>query len=289
LGDFTHIAFSNMPKFSQRYQHTPLEQVFQRETINPRLRTCLWNLLNLFIWEKWEPYHFGWSEVSLRINVLIHRIWLHYFKADLDDLPVFRHPHNKGAYEVLKDYFFKCKWYEVYDFIEFLAKSENAFIEEPVRKSINDVLETENSAYRLVGSEITEITDKNEIRAIEEALAHPEAAVRTHLEAALAMLADRNARDYRNSIKESISAVEAACRLHTGKTSATMVDALKSIKDLHPALLKGFSAIYGYTSDQSGIRHSLLDEPNITYADAKFMLAACAAFATFLKSKAAGT
>jgi hypothetical protein len=61
---------------------------------------------------------------------------------------------------------------------------------------------------------------------------------------------------------------------------------LKKIPDLHPALQKSFLALYGFTSDASGIRHSLLDEPNLTYVDAKFMLAACAAFVSYLRANA---
>jgi hypothetical protein len=98
------------------------------------------------------------------------------------------------------------------------------------------------------------------------------------------MLSDREAPDYRNSIKESISAVESACRLVTGNKVATLADALKKVSNLHPALSRAFTQLYGFTSDASGIRHSLTDEPNITYADAKFMLVACAAFASYLKA-----
>jgi hypothetical protein len=98
------------------------------------------------------------------------------------------------------------------------------------------------------------------------------------------MLSDRSKPDYRNSIKEAISAVEATCRLVTGMEGATLGDALKKIPDLHPALQKSFLALYGFTSDVGGIRHSLLDKPNLTYADAKFMLAACSAFVSYLRT-----
>jgi hypothetical protein len=151
---------------------------------------------------------------------------------------------------------------------------------------INLILEKHNAAYRLVGDEIVEITDQNEITAIEEGLAHPETPVRTHLETALQMLSDREAPDYRNSIKESISAVESACRLVSGAKAATLGDALKKIKHLHPALSGAFNKLYGYTCDTSGIRHSLIDDPNIAYADAKFMLVACSAFVSYLKVSA---
>lgn len=54
----------------------------------------------------------------------------------------------------------------------------------------------------------------------------------------------------------------------------------------HPALEKAFSSLYGYTSDASGIRHALMDEHNLHFEDAKFMLVACAAFISYLVAKA---
>src|SRR5437899_88485 len=105
-----------MAKFSQRYGHTPLEQAFQREAVDSRLRTSLWNVLNLCVWERWEPYEYGSTPDSQRINALLKRVWFHYFKGDIDKLPTFRGDYSgsQGAYDILKDYFFKAKWYEVY-------------------------------------------------------------------------------------------------------------------------------------------------------------------------------
>ena len=147
---------------------------------------------------------------------------------------------------------------------------------------INFELEKFNAAYRFIDISIVEITDKNEIEAIEVALNHPEKSVREHLNSALNKLSDKEAPDYRNSIKESISAVEAACRILTGNKSATLGDALKKVNNLHPAMKQAFDKLYGYTSDASGVRHSLLDEDTITYADAKFMLVTCSAFVSYL-------
>jgi hypothetical protein len=101
------------------------------------------------------------------------------------------------------------------------------------------------------------------------------------------MLSDKEKPDYRNSIKESISAVESACRLVTGLPKATLSDALKRVPNLHPALALGFDKIYGYTNDAEGIRHSLTtDQAANTYTEAKFMLVACSAFVSYLQSAA---
>jgi len=44
--------------------------------------------------------------------------------------------------------------------------------------------------------------------------------------------------------------------------------------------------MYGYTSDEDGIRHAMLEEPDVGFEDAKFMLVACSAFINYLKVKA---
>ena len=284
-------------KFSERHGYTKVEKVFQREQVNTNLRTTLWNMISLSMWDRWKPYSewltedgIGYTEDSRRINAISKSLWFSYFQRDLDHLPEFkRDSRGRGAYDSFKEYFFSCKWYELYNFVEFLIQDQNTLIDAETIKILNFALGKENAAYRIVGREIVEITDTNEIKAIENALSHPDDPVREHIGTALKMLSDRSAPDYRNSIKEAISAVEATCRLVTGMNSATLGDALKKIPDLHPALKKGFEGMYGFTCDAAGIRHSLLDESNLTYADAKFMLVACSAFVSFLRSKQTGT
>lgn len=273
-----------MPTFSQRHGYSSLESAFQRESIDSALRTKLWNILKVTIWDGYDSRNRSYDDLTKRIDYLIQRLWFQYFNRDLDRLPDFYEPYGKkGAYDVLKDYFSSCQWFEIYDLLETIANDQSKLISDETRKWINNTLEEHNAAYRFVGTEIAEITDKNEIQAIEVALVTADSPVRTHLDAALRMLSDKEAPDYRNSVKESISAVEAACRLVTANPSATLGDALKRVQNLHPAMSKAFSSLYGYTNDASGIRHSLTDEATITYADAKFMLVTCSAFVSYLK------
>lgn len=113
--------------------------------------------------------------------------------------------------------------------------------------------------------------------------------VATHIKTALNLLSDREAPDYRNSVKESILAVEAVCQLITSDRGATLGKALKKIENdicpLHPAFKSAFEKLYGYTSDADGIRHALLEESRLGFEDAKFMLVACSGFTNFLVSK----
>ena len=84
--------------------------------------------------------------------------------------------------------------------------------------------------------------------------------VNTHLRRSLELLSDRNSPDYRNSIKESISGVESLVAATVNKGKGTLGQLIKKLEDeigLHPALKTAFSNLYGYTSDEGGIRHAL--------------------------------
>ncbi|WFN59167.1 MULTISPECIES: hypothetical protein [unclassified Synechococcus] len=143
-------------------------------------------------------------------------------------------------------------------------------------------LARENSAYRFVEGQIAEITSKAEIEAVEMAIeaAGPYAGVSSHLTSALALMSDRTSPDYRNSIKESICAVESLAKQIAKKPSATLgvvLNELERTHALHPALKSAFSSLYGYTSNAQGIRHAPLDEPTLSKSDARFILVCCSA------------
>jgi hypothetical protein len=151
-------------------------------------------------------------------------------------------------------------------------------------------LEIENAAYRLLESEIVEITDETEISSIETAVNSGIETIKTHLQKSIELISDRKNPDLRNSIKESISAVESACQKLSGKKNSSLGDCLKELKGknpLHPAFEKALVSLYGYTSDEGGIRHALSEESvDPSYADAKFMLVSCSAFINYLLTKA---
>lgn len=143
-------------------------------------------------------------------------------------------------------------------------------------------------AYRIVNNQIVEITSEEEIVEIEEALKVSDP-IAEHLSTSMALLSQRPNPDYRNSIKESISAVEYICREITGKT--TLGDALKELDkkglQLSNMLKTAFEKLYVYTNDKAtGIRHALMDEKDAPgFDEAKFMLVACSAFVNYINAK----
>lgn len=280
--------------FSQRKGLKPVKSVTQIDSMDSDLRNGLWNALTLFYWEHVNIDPYGrWKPLNPDILILIKKLWLDYFKKPIDTIV----DSWKSTHEEIKNYFFSCEWYEIYDFIEFVASNypdgPNGTTNRDFRDYCNSILERELSAYRFVGGRITQITSEVEISEIEEALKITQSltGVNTHLKSALDLLSDRKSPDYRNSIKESISAVEAICILITGEKKATLGQALNKIEEkisLHPALKSAFDRLYGYTSDADGIRHALLDQSNLSFEDAKFMLVSCSAFINYLITKASG-
>lgn len=163
------------------------------------------------------------------------------------------------------------------------------YVEKSIYEEVNECFEREYVGYRFVDGIIVPISNTYELNAIKEALKSPYEAVYEHLSKANKFLADREEPDYENSIKESISAVEAFCEIITGikGKEATLGNMLKKLEEsgieIHPALKSAFNILYGYTSDANGIRHAGdIDGKSSTFEEAKFMLVACSAFVNYL-------
>lgn len=278
-------------RFSERYKYKPVREVIQIESMDEPLRNGIWSLLKLFYWD--EVHHssdlYGGYYLSSigneRIKALCELIWFDLFKIPLDQID----DNWKVVLKQLRDYFFGCAWFEVYDFIEFIAKhySEKS-VNTNFMEACNGTLEKEMSAFRFANGIITRITGQQEIEEIEKALGSSVEPVATHLQRALELLSDRSSHDYRNSIKESISAVESLVARIAKTEKGTLGQLLKKLEDsvgLHPALKAAFSSLYGYTSDENGIRHALHESDKVDFHDAKFMLVVCSTFINYVEGK----
>ena len=96
--------------------------------------------------------------------------------------------------------------------------------------------------------------------------------------------------DLAGSVRESIHAVESVARrlnADAEKSLKPALDALSQKAPLHPAFKRGIENLYGYTSDEDGIRHALLGEQGkVDIDDAVFMFGACTSFTAYLVNKA---
>jgi len=262
-------------RFSEREGFVKVREEIQVDSMTVELRNSLWNIIYSLSYER--RYLF---------DKIFTRMWINLFKEPIDAVstnPLVRL--NK-----LRVLFFENEWNVVYDIIEFFAKTTRGVIQTDFINVCNAVLERELSGWRIIGTFITRITEEQEIKEIEEALAFekPFKPVSVHLNKALKLFSSKESSNYANVIKESISAVEAMCKIIIKDKNAKLGQVLKILQDkikLHPALAKAYDSIFGYTSDADGIRHALIEESNLDFEDAKFMLVSCSAFVNYLKVK----
>ncbi len=279
-------------RFSQRIGVTPVSQIVQKNRMDDALSNSLWSLLTLNYWHKFDRNKFSVkgsrSDTILGSNLgtLFTAIWMDYFKSPIDTIPHLFYDDGNGLSR-LRNYYFNSNWYQKYEFIEFIAANGPPEYKSKFISQCNDVLEKENSAFRFVDGVLVEISSSEEIREIELAISQssPFFGVKQHLSAAILLLSDKENPDFRNSIKESISAIESLCKTVSNQEKATLGAALKVLESrgtLHSALKSAFSSLYGYTNDADGIRHALMEESNLTSADARFMLIICSSFINYV-------
>ena len=184
---------------------------------------------------------------------------------------------------------------DVLDVIEFictdlldavLEKTEKTFFKNDYqfKETINHLFENEYVGYRFVNDIILPITNKDEINAIENASSSPYQGVNQSIIKASSYLSSKN-KDYENSIKESITAVESLCSIITGNEKGTLgqlINEVEKTKHIHPALKEAISKLYGFASDVPGIRHGG-EEPadNIRFEDAKLVLLICSSLINY--------
>jgi len=267
----------------------PARKALQVDEVDDELRNGLWSIYHEVVLKQFQPASYHWPArgdelAGSNLTSLFFQYWYELYEWPTDTIP----ETIDRATEVVRKEFFSCDFGEVYDFLELTL--ENFVTATDLQALWNSMLEKHSAAFRLIDGAAIKITNTEEIVAIETALEVKLKGVRIHITTALDKLADRKNPDFRNSVKESISAVESLAQSITGNPKATLGEALKILGPavgMHSAFREGLSKLYGFTSDADGIRHAILNEPNVTYADALFMLVACSAFVNYILGKAA--
>ncbi|WP_125933243.1 AbiJ-NTD4 domain-containing protein [Kiloniella majae] len=193
--------------------------------------------------------------------------------------------------DMLKELIFEGEYNYVFDFLTFILRHDDCPYD--LLSKIQLALKQSRSAYSIIDTGPTVIPNATEEEGwiIEEAFNVTKEndfdGAGKHLRKAAEAL---NRGDNSDSVRESIHAVESvACRLNedASKTLGPALTTLEKNITIHPALKKGFLSIYGYTSDQEGIRHAIhTGKVEVDVTDAVFMFGACASFVTYLINKA---
>jgi hypothetical protein len=270
--------------FSQRTGLEPIPPQLKLGQVSVELRRLIYYYISLEIdRESYAPYSSAvfsdkWKRVAMDLHVL-------FFKQPADKF-------DYGAYENeqrLNIFIQGAKIGDLFNLVEFLVRHPRCSSE--LKRELAEAFIMARAAYRIFDNKfIAAIGTDEQAAAFERAMEDTEAknatAARKHLIAAGVALRDS---DWAGSVRESIHAVEAmAVRLTPG--TATLGAALKVLEQrghLHGSLKAAFDKLYGYSSDEKGVRHALVfgNEAQVDEADALFMLGACASFVSYLLAR----
>ena len=271
--------------FSQREGKTSLPEPMQLEQVPRKFKQLIWLAIEQAI-DSQSKIH----KKYYKRNNSIERILFDY-RHDIQGLLASdaRHEWWDGSGDPRADKSWmekllnEAEYHDVLSFVEFIMRHEtcpgtlydnikSAFDQIPMAYFVQDV----NGLSTIIPRFSDEAGEaiQQAIESIEQA--EMEGAT-THLSEAAKHI---NAQQYTDAIADSIHAVESVARLISPKQAKTLGPALDSLENAgvikHKALKGAFSKLYGYTNDEQGIRHPLLDKdsPDVGLDEAMFMFGA---------------
>lgn len=274
--------------FSQAQGYEPLPRQMKLEELSREARTRFWNVLYE---QAYDQSGFSYRHRDLKgvWHRLIRSVHAEFFGSPSDEWNE-RFDRFTSFY---RPFLLASPFNKVFDLLTFLMRRKECppeFIQE-----IGKIFRDCRLAYRLDESyppTIYPAATPQEGEATIEALQQLREAglvgAQQHLANASACI---NSGDWAGGVRESIHAVESVARQVAPGDEKALGSALQKLEDegvlQHRALRKAFEALYGYTSDEQGIRHALLEQgaPNVGLDEAVFMLGACASFASYLCRK----
>ncbi len=263
--------------FSQRKGLTTASEIFLKDSMSDFIQNAI---INCF-YSVFQP-----NILDDRTKIIERELWIHFLNKNINDF----HSYSKVFEKIIES---KELWYRKLDVVEFvcrwLSEQSNLYSDHlnDFEKNINWEFERLNYGYRIINHMVMEITSDEEIECIETALNESKDNVRMHIDSAINFYSDKQNPDYRNSIKESITAVEAVCRELTGEDDLNK--ALKNLNTkgvpIHDRFKEGIRSFYNFTNQpDTGIRHARMkDGYNPSKAEAYFMLVSCSAFVNYLR------
>lgn len=269
--------------FSQRAGHSPIPPQLKLGQVSRELR------LRLEYYTKLEFDKFvatGYTQGVFRENLRRVATDFHVLFQEKSIKSFSVNP--QAFYSSVFGIFEKGQFWQVFDLVEFLVRRND--LSSGIKSNLTNAFSETRAAYRIIDNQVVAIGTEEQgdafLNAIASAEASEENAAKRHLvEAGVAL---RNS-DWAGSVRESINAVETvAIRLAPdAKTLGPALATLEKQGHLHGSLKSAFGKLYGYSSDEEGVRHALVfkEEAQVDETDALFMLGACASFVTYLLSR----
>lgn len=266
--------------FSQRMGYEPVPAQLRLGEVSSELRRLLDYGIHLEIRREARSSYDG-DYLSSRWERISHDLHVQFFKKKASSFQ------NKSFIirKDLEEFFYGASIGKLFDLIEFLIRHPKC--ETTLYDDFSQAFVSARAAYRIIDRHIVAIGTEQQGAAFVMAIAATEAigadAARKHLIEAATCL---RSGDWSGSVRESIHAVEALALQLSPETTGLgpALTAMERRGHLHGGLRAAFSSLYGYTSDEKGVRHALVfrSQAQVDEADALFMLGACASFVSYM-------
>lgn len=291
--------------FSQRKGLTPIRDVVQKDSFDKATQNALWDVISqefILIVKKDSVAYSLRQDISNRIQSFLNTFYKKILEKPLDEVPNLYYSSkdvlgNKyieiedSNYNGIREFWFAetTEYYTQLDIIEILLNSvknliwgdseDNFFLKIKI-ESFNNAFKEYNVGYRIAGTKIVDITNEEELQSIEKAQKKS-----SHIDKAINFLYKE--KDFENSIKESVCALEEISRKITGKNSATLSHCIKEFEKnnihLHEAFKGMLDKVYAYAGDESRIRHANKNSKSeVNFEEAKLILLLSSATVNYL-------
>lgn len=271
--------------FSDRNSIRPISKIMQVDEFDEDTRIVLFNSLNNILNHQIKNLGFDEDKICKYMTEnLFNEVYYNEYKNKFEDwirdiLEMFK----TETYDVILTIIeFVCSL--VYETNEhYYNHNHNHYYNEyyDTFKEMNDTFEEEYIGYRFVDNKIVKITNKEEIKSIEESASTPFDEVNKSISKAINFLSESSNKDYKNAIKEAIIAVEQLFNIILKKKGLVLSNALGEICDkidIDVNLKDSIKSLYKYTNEVNGIRHgNNKDSDDISFDEAKYVLLICSA------------
>ena len=278
--------------YSQRVGEAALPEPLDAGKLLNRFRNGVWHSidssLRSVIWQGRGGFVFTEDSAGKYWNFF----WISY-RMNILDIPHDIQGHKPDeAHQMIRAIVLEGKTHEVLTFIEHMFRVSN--IPGVLRDGIEEQFRFAPYCIDRSGEPVCifPTTSKEMKEHVERSLANINQSEltgsKTHLRNSAQELNNEN---YAASVRESINAVASAARQIDPNAAKDLGPALDSLERSgiikHRALTAAFKKLYGYTSDEQGIRKPLIEHESadVGFDEAIFMYGACVSFVDYLVSK----
>lgn len=229
-----------------------LPRQLRKDEITPRLRSAVWNAFYREIVDGFGDY--GVVYTNSRIYGICQD-WHSQIEYGNDD-----EFNVHDTYEKIMHNLKEGAYVDFYEAVQFLIRSDR--ISHDASDLIISALDENQAAYRIIQQTLVPVGSEEEYRAFVGAIDILKDAgmsgASLHLTQAASALSGGR---WADAVREATHAVESVARSIAGtKDVAAALNKIAEQVHIHKAMIEAFKKLYGYASDEKGVRHAMLKD-----------------------------